>query len=73
MRNFINKKAMNVKSDRFLSKNKNITPTVVDNEVKLTVVEPAVVVPEVIETPKTEVKKKSTKNRKKNKENNDLE
>lgn len=76
MRNFVNKKAMNVKSDRFLPKKKEVTSTNIITEIEPTVVEPTIVEPVVLETEENiEETKKETKRKssKKNKENNDIE
>ena len=76
MRNFVNKKAMNVKSDRFLPKKKEVTSTNIITEIEPTVVEPTIVEPIVLETEENiEETKKETKRKssKKNKENNDIE
>lgn len=81
MRNFVNKKAMNVKSDRFLPKKKEVTSTNIITEIEPTVVEPTVVEPTIVEPIVLETEenieetKKETKrkNSKKNKENNDIE
>ena len=76
MRNFVNKKAMNVKSDRFLPKKEEVTSTNIITEIEPTVVEPTIVEPVVLETEENiEETKKETKRKssKKNKENNDIE
>lgn len=82
MRNYINKKARNVKSDRFIMKKEvislkkeekpiessieYITPVV-----EVNVIEPEIVVPTVIETTEIEVEKKTSRKKKNKIENNE--